>query len=61
MPPERLDVARQLETTRQVKIFSGVTTELQRLQRESPQTFTENLARINRQSRYAWAWISGQR
>ncbi len=49
MPPERADVARQLESTRQGQDFSGVTTELQRLQRESPQTFTENLARINRQ------------
>ncbi len=49
MPPEQTveNVARRLENTRQGQDFSGVTEELQRIQRENPRAFAQNLRALN--------------
>jgi|GEM_PF-2747672 LysM repeat protein len=49
MPPEQPleNVARRLENTRQGQDFSSVTEELQRIQRENPRAFSQNLRNLN--------------
>jgi len=49
MPPEQPleNVARRLENTRQGQDFSAVTEELQRIQRDNPRAFSQNLRALN--------------